>query len=165
MALPSLWRRNRGGESAAARREGNPLVSLQRDVNRLFESFWRDFDLPSPFGEGWSWGSFDPRVDVEETDEEVRVTAELPGLEEKDFELHLTGDTLVLRGEKREERESQAHGWRERSYGAFERSLPLPCEVQADHASAQFKNGVLRVRLPKSAQARERGRRIPVTAS
>jgi HSP20 family protein len=166
MALPSLWRWSRSGRSVPVRREDHPLFSLQRDMNRLFEDFWRGFDLPSLFDDhGWAFGAFEPRVDVEETADEVRVTAELPGLDEKDFEVTLSGDTLVLKGEKREEHEDRAQGWRERRYGAFERTIPLPVEVEADRASAQFKNGVLRVRLPKSAQAREQAKRIPVTTA
>lgn len=71
----------------------------------------------------------------------------------------------VLKGEEREEHEDRTHGWRERASGAFERSIPLPCEVDADHGSAQLKNGVLRVRVPKSTGARERAKRIRVTAA
>jgi len=162
MALPTLFRRNRE-RTLPARRGENPFLALQRDMSRLFDDFWRGFDLPAPFGE--AWGSFTPRVDIEETDTEVRVAAELPGLEEKDVEVHLTDDTLVLEGEKREEHEDEKQGWRERSYGRFERSIPLPCEVDADHVSARFKNGLLTVRLPKSPKARERSKRIQITAS
>ena len=162
MALPILFRRNRG-RNVPVRREQSPLVTLQHDMDRLFEEFWRGFALPSLFEE--TWGSFTPRVDVEETETEVRVTAELPGLEERDFEVHLTDDALLLKGERREEHEDQTLGWRERSYGRFERSIPLPCEVDADHASAQFKNGLLTVRLPKTAKARERSKRIQIAAA
>jgi HSP20 family protein len=144
------------------RREDNPLVALQRDMNRVFEEFWRGFDLPT-FDDGW--GAFSPQVDVEETDDEVRVAAELPGIEAKDLEVTVSDDALVLKGEKREEREARAGGWRECSYGAFERAVPLPCEVDAGRAAAEFKNGVLRVRLPKSATARERSRRIEIATA
>jgi HSP20 family protein len=164
MALPTVFRRNRG-RSVPARREDNPFVALQRDMNRLFEPFWRNFDLPNPFEADEAWRAFTPHMDIEETDTEVRVTAELPGLEERDFEVHVTDDALVLKGEKREEHEDPARGWRERSYGRFERSIPLPYEVDADRASAQFKNGVLTVRLPKSPTARERSKRVHITAS
>jgi hypothetical protein len=75
MALPSLWRWNRG-ERTVARRDDHPFLSLQRDMNQAFEDFWRGFDLPAPFED--RWGSFTPRVDVEQTEGEVRVTAELP---------------------------------------------------------------------------------------
>jgi HSP20 family protein len=163
MALPSLWKRNRGGRDVAMRRADLPFLSLQRDMNRLFEDFWHGFDVPSPFGEGAEWTAFNPRIDIEEKDGELQVTAELPGLEQKDFDLSLAGDTLFLRGEKREEREDKASGWHERSYGRFERAIPLPVEVDTEHASAEFKNGVLRVHLPTSPQARERSKRIPVS--
>jgi len=162
MALPTLFRRNQE-RNVPVRREENPFAAFHRDMNRLFEELWRGFDLSSAFGE--VWGSFSPRVDVDETDTEVRVTAELPGLEEKDVEVQLTDDALILKGERREEHEDRNHGWRERSYERFERSIPLPCEVDADHVSAQFKNGVLTARLPKSAKAREHRKRIQITAS
>jgi HSP20 family protein len=162
MGLPTLFR-GTPERTLPGRRGENPLLALQRDMSRLFDEFWRGFDLPAPFGE--AWGSFTPRVDVEETDTEVRVTAELRGLEEKDLEVHLTDDALVLEGEKREDHEDEKQGWRERSFGRFEGSIPLPCEVDADHVSAQFKNGVLTVLLPKSPGARERSKRIQITAS
>lgn len=163
MALPSLLRRHRGDRDVA-RREDHPFLSLQRDMNRLFEDFWSGFDLPSPFF-GGEWGTFNPRIDVEDKNGEVQVTAELPGLEEKDFELSLNGDMLVLRGEKREEREDKASGWHERSYGRFERTIPLYEDIDSERASAEFKNGVLKVHLPKSPEARERTKRIPIATS
>src|SRR5689334_11049924 len=163
MALPSLWKRNRGDRDVATR--ALPFVSLQRHMNRLFEDFWRGADVPSPFGASAEWAAFNPRIDIEERDGELQVTAELPGMEQKDFDLSLAGDTLILRGEKREEREDKAGGWHERSYGRFERAIPLPAEVDTQHASAEFKNGVLRVHLPKSPEAREQSKRIPVSTS
>ena len=163
MALPSLWKRHRGDREVAERRQ-HPFLSLQRDMNRLFEDLWHDFDVQSPFEAGGDWAAFNPRIDIEDKDGELQVTAELPGVEQKDFELSLAGDTLVLRGEKREEREDKAGGWHERSYGRFERAISLPVEVDSEHASAEFKNGVLRVHLPKSAEAREHTKRIPVAA-
>jgi len=162
MALPSLLRRTRGARSVPARREEHPFLGFQRDLNRLLEDFWRGFYLPVPFEE---WGDFTPRVDMDETDGEVRITAELPGLTEKDFEVSLAGDAVVLKGEKREEREDRAQGWKERSYGSFERVIGLPCEVDTDRVSAEFKHGVLRVTLPKSARAREQTKRIPITTA
>jgi len=161
MALPTLWRPWR--REVAERRPESLLDELQRDVNRLFEQFWREPMLPAFFEE--SWDRFTPRVDVEETDEEVRVTAELPGLEEKDFELHLGEDELVLSGEKQVEHDDRRRGRWERSYGRFYRSIPLPCEVDGERASARFKNGVLTVTLPKAPEARARMKRIAVQAA
>lgn len=164
MALPSLWRRGRNDRDVTVRRAENPFLSLQREMNSLFEEFWRGFDLRMPFGDG-EWSTFEPRIDLEETADSLFVTAELPGLDEKDFEVSLDGDLLVLRGEKRVEREDKAAGWHERSYGSFHRAIALPCEVDVDKVSARFKNGVLRVDLPKAPQAREQRKRIPVSAS
>ncbi len=163
MALPSLWRRSREDDPSLMRREDDPFVALRRDVARLFEDLWHGFDMPMAFRDGWSF--FEPRVDVEETDEDVRITAELPGVDAKDLDVQLTDGTLVLRGEKREERGDRGRGWWERTYGAFERTIPLPCEVEVERASAKLEHGVLRVRLPKSEAARAHTRRIPVTAA
>lgn len=108
---------------------------------------------------------FAPRLDVVETEGEYLVTAELPGLEEKDFQLEVHGNVLTLSGEKRSEHEEDRKGWRwsERSYGRFRRAIQLPVEVAADKASAAFKNGVLAVTVPKADSARVR--QIPVTAA
>jgi len=140
------------------------FLALHRETNRLFEDFWRGFDIEPSLGlpEGTS---FSPRVDVEETDGEIRVTAELPGVDEKDLEVHVQDDVLTLKGEKHEEREDRGRGWRERSYGSFYRTIQLPGEVDADKVTAAYKKGILTIRLPKTATARERGRRIPVTAA
>jgi HSP20 family protein len=159
----SLFRGNRGSDTPA-RREEHPIIGLHRDVNRLFEEFWHGWDMPVPFESGWS--GFNPRVDVDETEYEVKVTAELPGLDQKDFELNLAdNETLVLKGEKREEREDKNGGWRERTYGRFERMISLPSEVDPEKVSAQFKNGVLTASFPKSQAARQRSKRIQITAS
>ena len=164
MALPSLWKRHRGDRDVARREDYPSFLSLQREMNRMFEEFWHGFDVPSSFGTGGG-SMFNPRIDIEEKDGELQVTAELPGLEQKDFELSLSGDMLTLRGEKREEHEDKAGGWHERSYGQFERTISLPMDVDTEHASAEFKNGVLRVHLPKSPEAREKTRRIPVSSN
>ena len=114
-----------------------------------------DDDWPLP-----SW----PRLDVRDTGDEVRVEAELPGIDDDDLDVSLTDDRLTIRGEKRTEHEDTGRDYyrHERFYGAFHRSVPLPCEVEANRAEATFRKGVLTVRLPKSRAARERTRRIPV---
>ena len=156
MAIKDLIAWN--GERAVDRRD-DPFGSLRREVNRLFEDFARGFAL----GPLFSPEGFVPRIDVRETDEEVFVAAEIPGLEEKDFELNLTAETLTIRGKKRREHEEKGSVQRfERNYGAFERTVPLPCEVEADKASATYRNGVLGVTLPKAPSARRRVHRIEV---
>lgn len=97
-----------------------------------------------------------PAVEMEEDDTEVRVRAELPGLEKDDFKVELTGDRLTIRGEKKNTREEKSGNIHhsEVSYGAFSRSLTLPAEVDPGKVEANYKNGVLAIRLPKTEHAR-----------
>jgi HSP20 family protein len=104
-------------------------------------------------------GMLAPRIDVSETDKELTFTAELPGVEEKDIDVSVVGDRLTIKGEKKSQFEDKSDEQGrvvhrlERSYGAFQRTLPLPYEVDPDSISAEFKNGILTVRLPKPADA------------
>jgi HSP20 family protein len=141
-------------------RWGDPLERVRDEMHTMLDRWlapWRgeendEWPAPAPFFGGG------PLIDVEETDDEVMVRAELPGLDENDFTVELTADRLILRGEKRQEAEERRRGYyyAERSYGAFARAIALPCEVDADKATAKYKNGVLRVTLPKTAQAKAR---------
>jgi HSP20 family protein len=165
MAIRNLvpWGRERGVSTPRERED--PFTSLHREMNRMFEDFARSFDL-APWS-GWGTEGFHPRIDVQETDDEVLVTAEMPGLEEKDFELNLTGDVLTLKGEKRHEHEEKAEGAIhriERGYGSFQRAISLPCEVVAEKASADYRRGVLTVKLPKAPSAKRSVHRIDVKA-
>ena len=134
-------------ERALAERE--PFAVLRREMDALFDGFFSEFG-----GAAKTLQSFTPRIDVTENEKEVRITAELPGVEEKDVEVSLSGDAITIKGEKREEKEEKGEQYRfERSYGSFRRTFSLPCEVDADKASAAFKKGVLTVTLPKTANA------------
>ncbi|WP_089938780.1 Hsp20/alpha crystallin family protein [Candidatus Entotheonella palauensis] len=107
-------------------------------------------------GEGFGFSPFfttmGPPINVEETDDDVIVTAELPGLEKDDFTVDMSGRQLRIRGEKKQSSETKERGYyyAESRYGAFARTMPLPCEVDADHANATYKHGVLRITLPKT---------------
>jgi HSP20 family protein len=163
MALPSLFRVQR--EAPVARFAPHPGLPLLDEVNRLFEDFFRDV----PAAAGWPGvaAGFAPSLEIEETDDAVRIAAELPGIEEKDVELTLEDGVLTLKGEKRSESATE-HGRArrsERSFGRFERSIRLPCEVVEDKASAEFKNGVLNVTLPKAPAAKSRTISIPVKSA
>jgi len=163
MAITDLipWNRERAVD--APRRREDPFWALHREVNRMFENFARGFDI-EPWS-GWDWEGFHPRMDVRETDDEVLVTLEMPGLEEKDFELSLTQGVLTVKGEKRREGEQKQKGSirrLERGYGAFERAITLPCEVEVEKATAAYRNGVLSVTLPKAPSARQQAHRIEV---
>ncbi|SDN35083.1 HSP20 family protein [Methylobacterium phyllostachyos] len=146
----------------------SPFLALHREVNRLFDDVFNGFGVPSLAGSnlagstlaGRSFGW--PSVEVVEADGGLRVSAELPGLDEKDVELLVEDGVLTLRGEKRAETTDKERGYTERSYGRFERSIALPFTVQEDKAEATFRNGVLTVTLPRAADAPERRRRIAI---
>jgi len=157
------WRRGNGG-SALTRREADPFLDLRREMDRMFERFGRWAGL-EPFEETlFPSATFAPAVDVSETDDQVRVTAELPGLEKDNVQVSLEGDSLVLSGEKKGEEERRDGGYyrAERYYGSFSRRIPLPCDVNFDKAEATFKNGVLAVTLPKTEEAKRKHKRIEI---
>jgi HSP20 family protein len=160
MNLTSIipWKKE---ERAPARREGDgaPLALLQRRMNSLFDDFFgrSSSDLWNGFE-----GSFAPRIDVSDSDKEVRVSAELPGLDEKEVDVTLSGNLLTIKGEKKEEQdETKGDYWHsERRYGYFERSVQLPQAVDADKAKAKFRKGVLKVTIPKKLEAQSSRRKI-----
>lgn len=155
------WSRGDRERSPAARSDSlNPFMSLHREMNRLFDDVFRGFDDSRLFAGRSGW----PSVDVEETEKECRVTAELPGLEERDVEVLLQDGLLTIRGEKRLESENRNRTYSERFYGRFERQIPLDRDVDDSAVNATFKNGVLTVTVPKSARAVERSKRIPINA-
>jgi len=135
------------------------------DFDRIMRDFFSDTDLAPFYGEGAA--GFQPKLDLAETDKEVRITAELPGLEEKDIEVSLNENTLSLKGEKKSESEEEGKNFyrRERSYGAFYREVELPAEIQAEKISATFKNGVLTVVLPKAEKSKAELKKIPVKSA
>jgi HSP20 family protein len=133
-----------------------PLVALRGEMDRLFDSFFRE-----PFGGlDWSpWGAgadkWSPAIDIAENEKELTVRAELPGIDPKDMEINVTGNQLVISGEKRESSETQQKDFchSETRYGSFRRSIPLPDGVDTEHVDAQFANGVLTLHLQKTAPA------------
>ena len=147
------------------RDEADPFRDFQREMNRLFADFFGEAPLAVRGGEPeWSPAAFVPRVDVAETDKEVKVSAELPGLDEKDIAVELQDDILTIRGEKKSEAEQKGKNWfrREQSYGSFHRSIQLPAGVDSSKATAQFKKGVLTVVAPKREQDKANHKTIPI---
>lgn len=165
MALKSLipWKKNGGSVPVHRSREETAFLDLRNQINRLFDEFFeRPFSLSPFLGEFPFYGSFSPRVDISENDKEVTITAELPGMEPEDIHLTLNRNVLTISGEKRAEKEERGRRFYrvERSYGSFYRSIPLPADVNEDRIEATFKHGVLKVKLPKTAEAQKRSRRI-----
>lgn len=145
-------------------RDQDAVAALQGDINRAFENFMRMFPLPLA-----SWprelvegGGF--QLDVEENDKEIRVTAELPGIEEGDIDIRVSDGMLTITGEKKTDREADDSGYilRERRFGRVERTLPLPEGIDTEATQATFKNGVLTVILPKTNQDQGAAKQIPV---
>ena len=163
MAIRDLVPWNSRSREVSGRRdeEPHPILSLHREMNRLFEDVFRGFDL-SPFStDRWNGTTSWPRVEISETEKEMQVTAELPGLEEKDIEVELANGVLAIRGEKKTETEDKDRLFSERYYGRFERRIPLD-DIDEDKIGASFKNGVLNVTLPKSPTAQQKVRRIAI---
>ena len=164
MAVRDLipWGRTRSSVPSTMRDdEFSPFLTLHREMNRLFDDVVRGFDagLPSVFGQGTAlrW----PSLEVTETDKEVKVMAELPGLDEKDVEVLIEDGLLTIKGEKRAEAEDQGRRFSERFYGRFARQFPVG-EFQEDKVQASFEHGVLTVTLPKSERAQAKAKRIPI---
>lgn len=139
----------------------DPYMTLHREMNRLFDDVLRGGGTAGN-GPGAA-GFLAPSMDVSETDKEIRILAELPGVAENDVEVSLNDDVLTIRAEKRQERKEEREGVHlsERAFGTFQRSLRLPFQVNPDQVQARFENGVLNVTLPKTAP-QERSKRIQI---
>jgi HSP20 family protein len=132
------------GRERARDEQISPFAALRREIDRLFEDFSRGF--PSIRG-----ADLTPRMDVYETDKEIELTAELPGLEEKDVEINIADGLLTIHGEKKSEREEKDKNYRliERRYGSFSRTVELPSDVDPDKIKATISKGILKVSIPK----------------
>ena len=135
------------------------LGSLRREMDRLWDSFFGERPLARAWEREWA-----PSLDVSETKDNFVVKAEVPGIDAKDIDISLTGDVLTIKGEKKQEKEEKEEDYHlvERSYGAFSRSIRLPAEVESTKIRASYKNGILRVTLPKSEKVKAKEVRITV---
>ena len=152
---PSLWR----GE------EWTPLSGFRREMDRLFDDFFRTPSVGALGSRAGEFGGFTPSwpsVDVKDKDNELLVTAEVPGLTDKDVELFVDNGMLTIRGEKKGEREER--GYSERFFGKFERQIPLPSGVDEQNCKADFHDGLLTIHLPKTREAEEARKKIPINA-
>lgn len=145
----------------------DPMVTFRREVDRVFDDFARGFGGLRPFANGWR--STMPVIDVAESDNDVTITAELPGLDEKDFEVTLSGDLLTIKGEKKSAHDEKGGNgesyYAERHYGAFSRAVRLPFDTKDEQVDAKYDKGILTVRVPKPADLQKPVRRIEVKAA
>lgn len=154
--IPFPWR-----NEPSQKGEADPFTAMQREINRVFSEFSGKDPL------SWQPLAPSPRIDVAETDTAVEVTAELPGIDEKDFELVLKDDILTIKGEKKSEKEEKNKDYHivERSYGSFSRSIRLPFDADAEAVKAQFNKGVLKVTISKPADAKNKTVKIPIRSN
>jgi HSP20 family protein len=157
------WKRSQ--KLAVRRPEVDSIFQLNDEMNRLFENF---FEAPwslRPF-EAFesSLNNFMPSLDMSETGQDIKVTVDLPGLDEKDIQLSLDDGVLTISGEKQSEKQEKRDNYHrlERSYGSFSRQVILPVDVDEDAVSAVFKNGVLNITLPKQQEVLSQSKRIPI---
>lgn len=143
-------------------KEQQGLTSLQKEMNRLFDDFGRNIG----FGLNWMEPlcEFNAKLDVKDNDKAIEVTAELPGVELKDIHVSFDRGNLVLRGEKRSEKEESDKGYyrMERSFGSFHRVIPMPTAVHEDKATATYKDGILKILVPKNHQPAAAEKKIEV---
>lgn len=154
--IPFSW-----NTDVSRRNEGDPFAAMQKEINRMFSEFGRGW--PARFADG----EVSPRIDVVETDAAIEVTAELPGIEEKDVDVMLRDDVLTIRGEKKSEREESKTDYHliERSFGSFSRSVRLPFEADSEAVKAHFAKGLLKVTIAKPADIKEKTVKIPVRSA
>lgn len=147
-----------GGRDIVSRADRtSPFLDLHREMNRLFDQALSAFAQPAGGGPS-SW----PSLEIADLGPEVRVTAELPGLDDKDVEVVVEDDILAIRGEKRSEHEDKDKNFSERYYGRFERRVPLGADVDSENAKASMRNGVLTVTIPKREQSKAKARKIAI---
>jgi HSP20 family protein len=156
-SLPNLFRR--GGSAV-----GDYMGDLQRQIDRLFDDFAGRWPIETP---GNGSGRYWPALDMTETNDAVDVTAELPGIDAKDVDISVDGDTLTIKGEKKTEKETKDKNYyrAERSFGSFMRSVELPFDIDASKVEASYDKGVLKVHIGKPAGVKKDIKKIPVKAA
>jgi HSP20 family protein len=135
------------------------LTSFRKEMDRLWDRFFAERPALDMLERGW-----EPLLDITETKGDLVIKAELPGMDPKDIDISLTGDTLSIKGEKKQEKEEKEENYYriERSYGAFSRMVKLPVSVQSDNIKASYQNGVLKITLPKSEEDKKKQVKIKV---
>lgn len=149
----------------------DPTLSIHRDIDRLFDHFWRGFG-PLEMGRAGSFpslgetGILKPKVDLSATEQEYLLTVEIPGVNEKDVAVDISGNTMTIKGEKKQEKEEKDKNYYriERSYGSFQRVLSLPEDVNQEGIKAGFKNGVLSITMPRKALPKGEVKQIQITS-
>jgi HSP20 family protein len=151
------WKKHKEEKSVVNANE-NPFELMHRQMNNLFDGFFNDFQPAKWLGDDWGGKALSPNFEVAETDKEIKVAAELPGMEEKDIDITLDGNVLTIKGEKKAEKEEKTKDRHisERRYGSFQRSFSLPDNLEKENIKAGLKKGVLEIVLPKTEEAKSK---------
>jgi HSP20 family protein len=167
MAITDLipWKKDEIKVPISRKEEEKALLDLRSRMNRMFDDFFeRPFSLSPVFGESMFMGDFAPSMDLSETDKEFTLSAELPGMDPEDIHITVDRNVLTISGEKRAEKEEEGERFYrvERSYGTFRRMIPFPEDADENNIDATFKRGVLKVKLPKTAEDLKKSKRIKI---
>lgn len=143
----------------------HPMALLQQEMDRLFDRNFRRLRNDLAFDDWPSFNQLKPSVDISERDNRYLISVEIPGVKKEDIALTQEGDRLIIRGEKKHEHEEKSETLHrvERSYGHFQRVLTLPQDARAEDISAQFKDGVLIVEVPRQADAQQKTNKIDIS--
>lgn len=158
MDVKNLMPWKRSDTANSTKDEVVPFLALHRSMNRLFDDFFRDFDLPAATNRlavGW------PTVELSEDDKQIKIVADLPGLDQKDIDLSLRDGVLTLKGEKKNEVKSAIYT--ERWHGQFSRSFEVGNDIDPDKVKASFERGVLTITLDKIPEPQSRTHKISIT--
>ena len=158
--LPTVWRRS---ETPLRRIEGSPFLALRREMNRMFDDFFRDFDRPS-LSRPEELDYFTLPVDILENEKGVKIKVEIPGIEMKDVEVSVADGSLTVRGEKKKETESKTQNYwiRETDYGKFSRVIVLPEGLDHDKLDAVYRNGIITVTVPWSEENKRKVTKVEI---
>jgi len=149
----------------------HPVSQIHQEIDRMFDNFYRgvgrpSFDFEGPFSR-MAEGILKPTLDVSAGEKEYAITVEVPGVDEKDIQIELVNDTLNIRGEKKQEKEEKEKDYyrMERSYGSFHRVLSLPEDADQEKINAVFKNGVMKISIPRKALPKTETKKIEIKAA
>jgi HSP20 family protein len=162
--------RRRAADVPARTNGSQSLSSMRDDMSQMLDRFWTNpfaaFETPDRWFGDFSAPAFQPRLDVTDDKNALRVAAEVPGVDAKDLTVEVQDGVLTLTGEKKQEMSGEEEGCyhTERSYGFFQRSIPLPAEIDAAKAEAKFDKGVLTVKLPKTERSKQQTTKIAIKA-
>jgi HSP20 family protein len=156
----TLFNRNRN--APAFQEGGDPFSQFHQEMNRLFDDFFSDFSTPAYFTGDKGVNARPIHIEFKDTGKNIELEAELPGVSEDDIDVEIQDNLLTIRGEKKLEEEDEKEGYSRKAYSSFQRSMSLPFDVDPDAIDARFKNGVLKLTLPKPPELATRTRKIEV---